>query len=56
MERLKERLSREVSAATTNRDLALLNGIFSKAMTWGKTKDRPVKGVKKFEMQLINSV
>ena len=42
--------SRPLSVATVNRHLALLSGVFNKAIAWGKTKaSNPVKEVKKFK-------
>ncbi len=49
VERLKGRLAQEVSVATVNRHLALLSGVFNKALAWKKTKANPVSGVKKFK-------
>ncbi len=48
VERLKAHLGREVSKATVNRHLALLGGVFNKAIAWKKTKANPVNEVKKF--------
>jgi len=48
VERLKGRLAQEVSVATVNRHLALLSGVFNKALAWKKTKANPVREVKKF--------
>jgi len=47
--RLKGRLAQEVSVATVNRHLALLSGVFNKALAWKKTKANPVREVKKFK-------
>jgi len=49
VERLKGRIAQEVSVATVNRHLALLSGVFNKALAWKKTKANPVSGVKKFK-------
>ena len=49
IERFKAKLAQEVSIATTNRHLQLLNAVFNKAITWGKTKTNPVRSVKKFK-------
>lgn len=49
VERFKGRVAQEVSVATVNRHLALLSGVFNKALAWKKTKDNPVSGVKKFK-------
>jgi len=49
IERFKERLKQKVSLATVNRHLALLSGVFGKAIAWKKTKANPVREVKKFK-------
>ncbi len=49
VERLKGRLAQEIAVATVNRHLALLSGVFSKALAWKKTKANPVREVKKFK-------
>ena len=49
VERLKGRIAQEVAVATVNRHLALLSGVFNKALAWKKTKANPVSGVKKFK-------
>ena len=49
VERLKGRIAQEVSVATVNRHLALLSGVFNKALAWKKTKANPVSEVKKFK-------
>jgi len=62
VERFKNRLTKEVivkkgtqqesktlSDATVNRHLALLGGVYSKAIAWNKTKSNPVSQVKKFK-------
>ena len=49
VERFKGRVAQEVSVATVNRHLALLSGVFNKALAWKKTKANPVSGVKKFK-------
>ncbi len=49
IERFKERLKQKLSLATVNRHLALLGGVFSKAIVWKKTKANPVGEVKKFK-------
>jgi len=49
VERFKGRLAQEVSVATVNRHLALLSGVFNKALAWKKTKANPVREVKKFK-------
>jgi len=49
VERFKGRLAQEVSVATVNRHLALLSGVFNKALAWKKTKANPVSEVKKFK-------
>jgi integrase len=49
IERFKAKLVQEVSVATTNRHLQLLNAVFNKSINWGKTKSNPAKLVKKFK-------
>jgi site-specific recombinase XerD len=49
VERFKAKVSQEVSIATANRLLALLGGVFNKAVSWKKTKTNPVREVKKFK-------
>lgn len=49
VERFKGQLAQSVSLATVNRHLALLGGVFSKGVAWGKTKNNPVKEIKKFK-------
>ncbi len=49
VERFKAKLAQEVSVATTNRHLQLLNAVFNKSIAWGNTKANPVKLVKKFK-------
>ena len=49
VDRLKGRIAQEVSDATVNRHLALLSGVFNKAIAWKKTKANPVREVKKFQ-------
>jgi len=54
IERFKERLKQKLSLATINRHLALLGGVFSKAMTWKKngvpiTRANPVREVEKYK-------
>jgi len=49
IEKFKAKTLTEVSPATTNRCLALLKSMFSKATTWGKFNGpNPVKGIKLF--------
>ncbi len=49
VERLKGRLTQQVAVATANRHLALLGGVFNKAIAWKKAKANPVREVKKFK-------
>jgi site-specific recombinase XerD len=49
VERFKGHLAQIVAPATVNRHLALLSGVFNKAVAWAKTKLNPVKAVKAFK-------
>ncbi|MFH1779506.1 MAG: site-specific integrase [Candidatus Omnitrophota bacterium] len=46
VEEHKARRSKDVSPATTNRELATLKIMFNKAVEWGKLKENPAKSVK----------
>jgi integrase len=47
VERFKARRSTEVSAATTNRELACLRTLLNKAVEWGRLEQNPASRVKK---------
>ena len=49
VERFKTERAKEVSAATTNRGLALLKSIFNRAIEWKKIKENPCRAVKLFK-------
>jgi len=48
-ERFQARLVQELSPTTVNRHLALLSGVFTKAMKWGKTENNPARGVQRYK-------
>lgn len=43
------KLRQEISAVTANRTLALVSGMFARAIEWGYVADNPARGIKKFQ-------
>ncbi len=51
VEQYKKKRVNEVSSATTNRELACLKHIFTKANEWGKIEGNPIASVKLFKVR-----
>jgi site-specific recombinase XerD len=49
VERFRSVLAKELAPATVNRHIVLLKSIFNKAISWGKAKHNPVRGIKLFK-------
>jgi integrase len=49
IEKWKSKRKETLVAGSVNRELTLLKHIFSKAIEWGKLKESPAKGVKRFK-------